>query len=71
MKKIIFLSLIILGIFSNACQKAQTNDINEEELVTQVKLSSEFKAAIENLTEIKKLIKNGSPINYSPIDEKL
>lgn len=73
MKKIItILSLIILIFQSNACQKAYTNEINEEELITQINLSNEFKSAIENLTEIKKLTKTVTdiPINYSPIDEK-
>lgn len=72
MKKIISFCLVILVIFTNACQKAHTNDINEEDLITQINLSSEFKSAIENLTEIKELTKTVTdiPINYSPVDEK-
>jgi hypothetical protein len=72
MKKIIASCLVILVLFTNACQKAHTNDINEEDLITQINLSSEFKSAIENVTEIQKLTKTviDIPINYSPIGEK-
>ena len=72
MKKIIsILSLIILIFQSNACQKAYTNEINEEDLVNQIYLSREFKSTVENLNEISELTKTtiDMPITHSAINQ--